>query len=206
MNQIRKRNVWLVCVLAFFLFLVFRVEQSKGKAVPSFGVSTVPLRMGGWKGRDLEVGQDVYEILETKDVVVREYVDSEGDSVMLSMVFAQNNRDSFLPPVICYLGGGIELRDKGFEEIPFSDGALTANKLVMDSPRGTIKAWYWFLLGDTFFGSYYKQQIFFMLDALSGKDSRGALVRVSVLGDSERLVKKAKEFIALVASSLRGAS
>jgi len=65
----------------------------------------------------------------------------------------------------------------------------------MDSSGGKIVVWYWFLAGDKFMPDFYRQQAHIALNALRGNKIQGALIRVSVVGDSPNLEKKAKSFI-----------
>jgi len=175
---------------------VYAIEQGKGRTPQTVTMSRIPLKVGQWEGKDIPVEQKVYEILETKDVLVREYKDPEGDSVYLSIVYSQSNRGSFHPPEICYLGGGVKLLNKGVENIAVNDGnVLETNILEMDGPVGVMKAWYWFAAGTRFVQSYYKQQIYLLRDAFSGRATQGALIRVSGKIVNSRIEHKIKGFI-----------
>ena len=198
----RKYIVVIIALVVVFAF-VLKIELGGRKILSEIDLDKIPLELSGWEGRDIELPQSVYEILETKDVLSRRYEDKEGGVLDLSIVYSGHDRQSFHPPEVCYLGGGIELIAKSKENIPLEGGAgLKTNKLIMKSSGGTIKAWYWFLVGDRFVDNFYQQQLYFILDALGGRKLQGALIKVSIRGDSEILESKLKFFIAKITPHL----
>lgn len=198
-----RKYLIVIVILVIASIFILKIEQTKGKITTEIDLSGVPLNLDNWEGREVKLPDSVYEILGTRDVLSRQYKDKEGDIVELSIVYSGHDRQSFHPPELCYIGGGVDLTGKSTESISLDDGStLDLNKLTMQSSQGTIKAWYWFLVGDRFVGNFYKQQVYFILDALSGKKLQGALIRVSIRGDSEALEKKAKSFIGKIAPHL----
>lgn len=198
-----RKYLIVIVILVIASIFILKIEQTKGKITTEIDLSGVPLNLDNWEGREVKLPDSVYEILGTRDVLSRQYKDKEGDIVELSIVYSGHDRQSFHPPELCYIGGGVDLTGKSTESISLDDGStLDLNKLTMQSSQGTIKAWYWFLVGDRFVGNFYKQQVYFILDALSGKKLQGALIRVSIRGDSEVLERKAKSFIGKIAPHL----
>lgn len=198
-----RKYLIVIVILVIASIFILKIEQTKGKITTEIDLSGVPLNLDNWEGREVKLPDSVYEILGTRDVLSRQYKDKEGDIVELSIVYSGHDRQSFHPPELCYIGGGVDLTGKSTESISLDDGStLDLNKLTMQSSQGTIKAWYWFLVGDRFVGNFYKQQVYFILDALKGKKLQGALIRVSIRGDSEVLERKAKSFIGKIAPHL----
>lgn len=86
------------CVLLIALFVIVQVERA-GRAVGSSKqFSTFPSRIGEWEGKDIALEEETYEILGTRDVLVREYKDSQGDSLVLAVIYSATDRSSFHPP------------------------------------------------------------------------------------------------------------
>ena len=143
--------------------------------------SEFPFAIGEWKGRDVTISQRAYEILETRDVVLREYINQEGESIGLAIVGSASNRGSFHPPEICYAGEGLELLNKSIESIDAKDCLfIKTNKLVLKDDAGYQVAWYWFAVGNYFTHNYYLQQIRLVINELFKIGSKqGALIRVS---------------------------
>ena len=47
---------------------------------------TIPMQLGKWQGFDVQLDEEVYEILETKAIIHRNYVHEDGSQVFLSVV------------------------------------------------------------------------------------------------------------------------
>lgn len=193
---VSKRQLIVIILLSVTSILVFKIEGSKGNVSTENHLNKLPFQIGRWQGKDIKITENVYQILETKDVLMREYKDEEGDVVVLAMVYAGRNRDSLHPPEYCYLGGGAELMEKSKENIPINGGkVLSTNKLIIKLPKGSTKVWYWFATKGRFVSNYYLQELYNLWDALMGKDINSALIRVSVAGNKKGLEDKAASFI-----------
>ena len=197
MSPFSRNSLIVVCLLAITIAIILRIQASAAQAPESvIDLGIVPYEFDSWKGTNLPVSQDVYEILETDDVLLREYRDASDYPVQLAIVFAQNNRDSFHPPEICYIGTGVELTEKKIEELHLSDGSsFSTTKLAMKSDNYWVTAWYWFMAGDKTVASYYGQQFYLFKSLFSKKSFRGALIRVSVNANDELGKEKASQFI-----------
>ena len=187
---------YLIVIILLSLTLLGLIYLWQARNVPpaEIKLENIPLTLGEWKGEDLPISSRTFEILETKDVLMREYVNSRGERVVLAIVYSGISRGSFHPPEICYLGGGRELLNKGLEEI---ENGMQVNKLLMQDKAGKEIAWYWFTAGNRVIANYYRQQLFFISDELSHKSQGGALVRVSIraAGDLQEAEAKGKDFI-----------
>lgn len=169
-------------LVAALLGLIY-LWQSKNPAPSQIGLENIPVQIGGWKGKDIPISERVYKILETKDVLTREYSNARGGRVDLTIVYSGTSRAAFHPPEICYLGGGRELLNKNQEEIeiggPGKNSRLRANKLLMKDKFGLEIAWYWFTAGSKVTENYYLQQCYFIRDELRRNPVGGSLIRVS---------------------------
>jgi len=193
----RKKDFpFWVLVIIFFLssFVVKRVERKKS-ITSSVNLGSFPKKINGWQAKDIKLDKRTYEILGTKDVLLKEYRNKNQDRVILAIVYSGTRRESFHPPEICYLGGGNRLLQKKKEEIKLGKESLKVNKLVLEGKYGIIKVWYWFLAGDKFTDDYYLQQWQLAWNALYGKRMGGALIRVSIQADSSEKEERAKSFI-----------
>jgi len=192
-----KINYWIV-VVTFILAssLVTKIEMAKRRVSYSARLDKFPAKIGNWQGEDIKVEDRVLDILGTNDVIIRRYEDKSGNSVILTVVYSDNNRDSFHPPEYCYIGGGAKLISKTKEKIPLDLGkGFIVNKLVMKYSRGIIKAWYWYSAGDIFMDNYYLQQADLALKAFKGTGLDGALIRVSIDRGGAEMESRAKDFI-----------
>lgn len=197
----QRNYLTVIVLLSVTLAGLIYLGQSKTDATSEIGLQDIPLTMGQWRGRDLNVSEKTYEILETKNVLMREYTNPGGERVWLAIVHCAGNRSAFHPPEICYIGGGTELLDKGVEKIEIPGNlpyTMRMNKLLMEGRGGKQIAWYWFTAGDRVTPNYSRQQCYILWDELRRNRSGGALVRVStqVFDDGlEGANQRGKDFI-----------
>jgi len=202
--QISNIRYFIAIALMFLAFLcIAQIEQANSVSHTTKDFSTFPMTIGNWKGTDIELTEDVYEILQTRDVLVREYKDDKGDAVMIYIVYSAKDRATFHPPEMCYLGGGMQLLNRSVESITLSNrNVLMANALTMESKNTMVKAWYWFMAKDKLTHNYYQQQIAILFNWLKYRSKEGAMVRVSanIRRDNPAIGEaKVKEFIKAVA-------
>ncbi|MDD5069627.1 MAG: EpsI family protein [Candidatus Omnitrophica bacterium] len=181
MRVLNRQYLTAVVLLAVTCFLIFGIQNRKSSSSTANKLDEIPLEIGEWKGRDVTVEQSVYDILETHNLLVREYENSAGDKVAIAVVYSENNRASMHPPEICYVGGGVDLIEKGVVALPVkASEEFLVNKLVMKDKLGIIKAWYWFSTKTKFTPSYYRQQLSILFNGLINNHYDGALIRVSI--------------------------
>ena len=198
-------KTYLTTVILFSLTLLGLIYlwQCKNVSLAKVKLESIPLTLGEWKGEDIPIDERIYELLETKDVLMREYSNVKGERVVLAIVYSGVNRASFHPPEICYLGGGRELLKKDIENVEAGPAGKTSratmqvNKLLMEDQAGKEIAWYWFSAGSRITSSYYLQQCYFIWDELRRNPQGGTLIRVStrVADGSPETRAPRKEFI-----------
>ncbi len=168
-------------------------------------VNEFPLTIGGWRGRDLDVQDNVYKILETENVLSREYVNDEGDTITLLIVYSETNRSVFHPPEVCLMGGGIEITDKEVIALPYKGNDITVNKLYLAKDSFHMLALYCYKAGKLNTANFYLQQLYFSLGQLSRKPVKGATIRVSMPlgpGEEENAYIRLREFLLKVLAEL----
>src|SRR3990167_3007083 len=70
-------------------------------------INQFPQKIGDWISTDLPIPEDVYAILETRNVFTRRYKNPANKEAYLMLVYSQNNRKVSHPPEICYAGSGV---------------------------------------------------------------------------------------------------
>jgi EpsI family protein len=168
--------------------------------------SRIPMEIGSWAGRALPVDNYVKEILETNDVIQRNYFSpAHGNRpVQLAVVYSANNRRVAHPPEICYAGGGWELSSKTIRDYP-GVGPMARLELHRAGMRDIVL--YCFESGDDFTARYYRQQINIVRNLLTGRSTSSALVRLSTLvrddESTDQAEKRLLDFAAQVMPILR---
>ena len=117
MSAKHRKYLVVISILIVACIFVLEIEQVKGKIVSDIDFSSFPFVIDGWRGRDISLDESVYEILETRDVFIRRYDDSQGSEVELAVVYSGSDRQAFHPPEICYTGAGAQLVNQSREVV-----------------------------------------------------------------------------------------
>lgn len=205
-----KSCVIVIILLSLTLLGLIYFWRSGSMPPPEIRLEDIPFTLGGWKGEDLPLSERTYELLETEDALMRVYTNGRGEKIYLAIVYSGVNRGSFHPPEICYLGGGTELLNKGFDKIEMNgpgkgSHAMEVNKLLMEDRLGKEIAWYWFTAGSRVISNYYLQQCYFVWDEIWRNRAGGSLIRVSIRaagGDLKEADGQGKDFIREIAPIL----
>ncbi len=168
--------------------------------------SSVPLAMGSWQGKAIDVDPRAIEILETPDVLLREYRLASQPAVWLARVSGFGQRAAFHPPELCYVGSHFEVLERGPITVPINGIDYRLMRLVIGRDGERVEAWYWFTAGDRVTANYYQQQWWLILSSLFGRQRTGTLVRLSTLLDdpadaSDRLIKFLESFESILLNS-----
>ena len=148
-------------------------------------VSNFPMIIGQWQGKDIPIPERDYEILETRNLIIREYKNQiSGESIMLYIIYsAADNRRALHPPEICYTGAGAAIEGKSV--IPVI-GLIKANKFTIKTENSRQLVIYWFKSAGLNTYSYLKQQMKMVTDAMLKGRATGAMIRISTnIGDGD---------------------
>jgi EpsI family protein len=200
MSSFSGKSLSVVVLLVISIALILKIQANSTQVLEnSVDMEMVPYKIDSWEGMDIQITQDVYEILETDDILLREYRDESNYPVMLLIVFSDSKRASFHPPEICYIGGGSELMAKESDELVFDDNStLSTTKLLVKSEDYFTTVWYWFVVGDRKIGNYYWQQFSMLPSLFSSKKLRSSMVRISVYTNDALGKEKASKFVTSV--------
>lgn len=172
------------------------------KKAPALDVKLLefPMQVGEWAGGEMPMDKRVYEILGTDKVLLRQYADKKDEKVWFAVVYGEQNRQSFHPPEYCYLGSGnVELLNKTTAKIAIGEQKfMDVNKLIFQMGGYKQLVLYWFTAGGLMTESYYKQQVYFVMNQLKYRKTGGTLVRVSttiINDDAAGAVERCQRFI-----------
>lgn len=179
----------LVAVVGIIAYLPARMDIGLKVKVSDF-----PLTVGEWKGKEEPIGDDVYRILETRNLFIREYKNKAGDLVYMYVVYSEDNRKVSHPPEVCLMGGGVTVVGKTPVQLT---PVIRANKLLVEKADARDLMVYWYKAGDYYTDSYMKQQLKVVLGRVFGKRNAGAMIRLSTdikNGDEKSAVKLIQSF------------
>ncbi len=166
--------VFLILVLAglignyFYLFRI--VSQTKEISIANF-----PQVIGEWSSVDVPLDKRIFELLETNNLIMREYKNRKGEVVNLYIIYSQDNRKVSHPPEICLQGDGSTVVEKTQLKVGSNINAI---KLVLEKKNSQEIAVYWYKAGKEYTNNYLRQQLKVSLQRLFGDKTSLALIRV----------------------------
>ena len=124
----------------FVLILIFGITGAMAwnlflkeyRGEDTINIAVFPREINLWSAEEYPITEREYEVLETRNVFVREYTSPKGQKVMLFVVYSQNNRKISHPPEVCYTGGGHSVLSKTplVIEVDGEPRPLKVNKLL----------------------------------------------------------------------------
>ena len=163
----------LVIVAAVSFVAYMPMEFEKGGAVRA---SSIPLVIGEWQGKDLPMEPHVYAILETDNLIMRDYTNAAGEVINVYVIYSQNNRKVAHPPEICLQGGGAMIIDKNEEQVTPD---IKATRLVMEYKNlNRDIGYYWYKSGKEYSNNYIVFQLKMSVERLLRKPTSAAMIRL----------------------------
>jgi EpsI family protein len=201
-------SLLLACIVSWNYY--FRSYSQKD----TYDINAFPKTIGSWQSEEMQITDEEYAILETRNAFARRYFTPDGKEVVAYIIYSQHNRKVSHPPELCYTGAGATI----ISHTPFSIPApgnvsmapqknifpIITNRLLLEQGRVQEVVFYWFKVGNSFIASYWKQQLLIAFKTLTGKPSSSAMIRISANSNSS--IPKAEsdctEFIQLITPAL----
>ncbi len=145
-------------------------------------IQTIPMQIGEWQGYDLPLDDEVYEILETRAIIHRNYANKKGETVLLSIVHYADTKLDFHAPEACLGGRGqsitkIEKRLDVF--VNKKNITLEVAEILSQNNAQQLLSYYFYKSGDFLGRNYIKLRLMIAKNRLAGRDSSGTLIRIS---------------------------
>lgn len=179
MKEFKKRYFIIIFLLSLTVSMVLIYQNMNKHIFPSVDVSKIPMQIGNWVARDIPLEKKIFDILQTPSVLVREYADSQGKRVFLTIVYYRRNRVEFHSPERCSVGHGSYIDETGIENICDDTMSVKANKFIVKGVSGKEVNLYYFKSGNFITTSYLKLKLHMILNKLKGLPNSGALVKFS---------------------------
>lgn len=194
-----KRSSWVISTLLLLIVgaVSFRFYQIQSAASDVRDIRELPRQIGEWRAEDLEVTERAYEILETRNLISREYRNPKGETLNLFVIYSETNRRVCHPPVVCLIGSGATVTRDAKGTLSLSDRTIPVNHLVVESAGQSKLVLYWYMLGKEFTEDYFTQQFRWVLAQATGKGPGGALVRIiaPMSGSEEETLEGLSRFV-----------
>ncbi len=177
-----------------------------GQTVQQVLPDAVQVQGKQWQGHDQTLDDRTLAILETRDYIFRRYVSAGTAPLDVCIVFSQDNRKSTHPPDLCLEGGANTILEKSERTVTRSDGRgdIACAELVSQSGAEKTYHLYVYKCGQKYTRSFWSQQLGIFVNGLLGRDTRGALLRVSTVLDvnSRAAKERSATMIGLAANCL----
>lgn len=144
-------------------------------------IKGIPKNFGEWKGYDLLLEGFVYNVLETRAIIHRQYF-SEKSSVFLSLVYYPETKVDFHIPESCLAGRGHRIKKSSKTISLLNNGKVVKVKVnvLIHEYQGSKQLIYYFYKAGSFFGkSYIQLRVKLAKKKLIGRPKSGTLIRVS---------------------------
>ncbi len=142
----------------------------------------IPMKIGKWRGHNLSLNENVYEILETRAIIHRSFTTDNGGSVFLSIVHYNDTKVDFHAPESCIGGRGLKTQ-KTTKKLILLHGTrqriLYVAKMVTTRSKGQTLTYYFFKSGQFIGGNYIKMRLSIAANKIVKNDTRGSLIRIS---------------------------
>ena len=168
--------IMLVATGFFAINLFFQEKSSHDK----LNIAVFPHKIGEWTGQDTTLSERDYAILETRNLIFREYTNPSGEKIFLFIIYSETNRSVFHPPEVCLIGSGVEIVDKKIEEMKIDKNAFLANKLYLEKDHSKELVLYCYKAGKLYTDNFYYQQSYLTFHQIFGRRIPGATIRVSM--------------------------
>ena len=194
-----------VCAVAWLCLALRR------PAGPDEGVRTAsfPVRVAGYEGQDLPLTDRQYALLESRDVLFREYRNAAGEWILACVAVAGSNRKVAHPPEVCYQGQGWSIDSIETVSVRLHGRERSLQRLVIRHGENHQLVYSWYRVGSVETPSYLWQQALGLWEDVKQSGAPSALLRFSTaFGPSEeaaeeRLRRWVDAFLPLADEALR---
>lgn len=158
-------------------------------------IPVIPMQIGSWKGHEVPLDASVYEILETKGIIHRNYTDELGNTVLLSIVHYQDTKVDFHAPEAC-LGGMGKKTVKTARDMTLHVGGkqllIEVAEVLSSDSNGSMFNLYFYKTGNFVGQNYIWMRLNLAKNKIIHANTSCSLVRVStsLLSDQEEMSRQ----------------
>jgi EpsI family protein len=201
-KKIKNRYLFLIAVSAILAlpvnFLQYDLYAQKDRSLKA--ITGIPLNLGRWAGRDIQLEPQVYALLETRSIIHRNYF-RDGRQVLLSIVYYPDTRVSFHAPEACLGARGVELMRHSRQVYLNNNIILSVNQLLYRQGNSSELVYYFYKAGSYCGDSYLSLRLNIAFNKLNSGNKSGSLIRIStpiMESSTERAQQTLRDFLAAV--------
>lgn len=182
-HDARRLGVGILCALAVVAALSIYIGWRRHVSPASDILNGIPRSVGDWTGVDEALDKRSYEILGTRDVLARSYVNSRGDQVSFLIVLAQQTPSRTHPPEQCLSGEGYTILGASDRDFGVGSQAVPIRELQLSRSQGQRLSWHFYKSGDHLTTSYWAHQIAVALRRVKNPRAADVLIRAEADAD-----------------------
>ena len=160
---------------------------------------SIPRVIDEWTGTDVPIEPSVFRVLETEDVLIRDYQRTgQPAPITLHVVHAADRRSVAHPPEMCFTGSGYTAREVSVRSLSTAKGEIPANRFLLERGATTVLVYYWYRIDGKDTADYIGYQISALWKRLKGEARQASLVRIStpvLSGDVEDAESRISRFL-----------
>jgi len=173
----------VLCAMGVVAALSIYVSWQRQVRPASAVLAGIPKSLGDWTGTDQPLDAHVYEILGTRDVLSRSYVNSKGDQVTFLIVLARQTRSRTHPPEQCLSGEGYTIVGACDRDLNVGSQTIPVREIQLSRSQGPRLSWHFYKSGNHLSTSYWGHQIGIALRKLKDPLATDALIRAEADAD-----------------------
>ncbi len=184
MGIAKKKYIIIIVLFALFAIVVNYLSYDTFNRVEDGfeAIGKIPYTIGEWWGKDLPLDSSVYEILETKAIIHRNYT-LHDTTILLSIVYYPETKVDFHGPESCLGGRGVRTQTlvKRIQLDYNGDTVdLDINTIIREYGEDKQVVYYFYKAGPFIGNSYIKLRFALALNKFTSTEKSGSLIRVSV--------------------------
>ncbi len=181
--HVRGAVLAIVPVLVLALLATIAVSGRDEISPERQSLTSFPLRLGEWEGREQEISREELDVLKLTDYVNANYVNSNEGMANLYVAYYASQRQGATvhSPRACLPGGGWKIIGSKIVNLPgiLPDGSdLPVNQLIISTGQDRQLVNYWFMQRGRNLTNEYAVKWFIFWDSLTRRRTDGALVRL----------------------------
>jgi EpsI family protein len=166
-------------------------------------LSSFPITIDGWSGRDIPIEERVQEVLGASDLLNRFYIDPkvpEAISIFVAYYDSQRRGGAIHSPKNCLPGAGWSIMQAEAVPITLPGRAEPAkvNRVLIQKGMDKQVVLYWYQSQGRVVASEYTAKMCLLWDAATKNRTDGAIVRFTASvkdGDEEAAMERIQEFL-----------
>jgi EpsI family protein len=164
--------------------LFLQARSRKEVFPPRLPLSSFPMQLGAWSGRDVEIPQDVLSVLGPGDFLLRVYRNDTQrlpyNDIFVAYFPSQRAGDTIHSPKNCLPGAGWTPIESSRLDLAIPGHApFAVNRYVIAKGGERQLVLYWYLAHNRAVASEYWAKVYLVTDSIRMNRSDGSLVRLT---------------------------